>query len=71
MHTVFHIYFSIQYMVAHGQVVASSRSHQSTEVKQCGVQVMLKALCTGDGQDSHIMPPLSTQQLWVPGAGES
>ena len=62
-------------MVAHGRVVTSSC--QITEVKQrrpwlvlglsTGAQVTLLAMCKGVGQAPHIMPPLSTQQWWVPG----
>ena len=57
-------------MVAHGRVVTSS--HQITGVKQrrarlvlgwvTSAQVTLPAMCTGIGQASRIMPPLSTQQ---------
>ena len=60
--------------VAHGRVLTSS--HQITEVKQrrAGLvlgwvtvaRVTLPAMCTGVGQAFHIMPPLSTQQWWVP-----
>ena len=62
-------------MVAHGRVVTSSS--QITEVKQrrarlvlgcvTGALVMLPAMCRCVGQAFHIMPPLSTQQWWVPG----
>ena len=62
-------------MVAHGRVVTSP--DQITEVKQRGAQlvlgwatsarVTLPAMCRGVGQAFHIMPPLSTQQWWVPG----
>ena len=62
-------------MVAHGHVVTNSR--QITEVKQRRPQlvlgwvtdagVTLPAMCRGVGQAFHIMPPLSTQQRWVPG----
>ena len=57
-------------MVAHGQMVTSSR--QITEVKQRRAQcllgwvtaarVRLLAMCRGVGQASHITPSLSTQQ---------
>ena len=30
-------------------------------------RVTLPAMCCGVGQASHITPPLSTQQRWVPG----
>ena len=62
-------------MVAHGRLVTSSR--QITEVKQRRARfvlgwvtdgrVTLSAMCRGVGQAFHIMPPLSTQQWWVPG----
>ena len=62
-------------VVAHGRVVTSSG--QITEVKQrrarlvlgwvTDAQVTLPAMCRGVGQAFHIMPPLSTQQWWVPG----
>ena len=72
----YHKYLSIIVLVAHGRVVTSSR--QITEAKQrwarlvlgwvtAGARVTLSAMCRGVGQAFHIMPPLSTQQWWVPG----
>ena len=62
-------------LVAHGWVVTSSR--QIAEVKPHWAQfvlgwltsprVMLLNMCRGVGQASHVMPPLSTQQWWIPG----
>ena len=61
---------SSRLLMAHGQVVTSSRL--ITEVKQrqaqlvlrwvTGAYIMLLAMCRGVGQASHIMPPLSIQQ---------
>ena len=70
------VYYFGLLVVAHGRVVTSSR--QITEVKQrwarlvlgwvtAGARVTLSAMCRGVGQAFHIMPPLSTQQWWVPG----
>ena len=57
-------------VVAQGQAITSSR--QITEVKQLlallvlgwvtSTQVTLPAMCSGVGQASHVMPPLSAQQ---------
>ena len=74
--TFFLIYWALKYyMVAHGQVVTTSR--QITEVKQRRARFVLgwvtaarvtpPAMCRGVGQASHIPLPLSTQQWWVPG----
>ena len=61
--------------VAHGRMITSS--HQITEIEQrrarlvfgwvTAARVTLPAMCRGVGQASHITPPLSTQQWWVPG----
>ena len=75
MHMPFSSIICVQIVVAHGRVVTSSR--QITEVKQrrarlvlgwvTGARVTLPAMCRDVGQAFHIMPPLSTQQWWVPG----
>ena len=62
-------------LLTHNQVVTSSR--YITEVKQrrswlvlgwvTGALVMLPAMCRGVGQASHIIPPLSTEKLCLPG----
>ena len=67
--------FSLTIMVAHGRMLTNSC--QITEVKQrrarlvlgwvTTTRVTLLAMCRGVGQASHITPPLSTQQWWVPG----